>query len=161
MGWVRDKGSTCKVSNPPVFFADSPFAQGGLLGGATADGSARKVSTLSASLRSAPFPAGDGPPLSASQTFPPHAGESPQGEGFGGPTGSGSARYASTSSVAAIAAPPSPQGEGFKRPAFGACGCPAQSACAKLAKLHRAITVFLDNPLKNLYNRLRKYIILR
>ena len=50
--------------------------------GATANGSAHNASTSSGSLHSPPFPAGDGPPLSASQTFPPRAGESPQGEGF-------------------------------------------------------------------------------
>ena len=38
--------------------------------------------TSSASLRSAPFSPEDGPLLSAAPTFPPRAGELPQGEGL-------------------------------------------------------------------------------
>ena len=42
----------------------------------------RFLDTSSASLRSAPFSPEDGPLLSAAPTFPPRAGESPQGEGL-------------------------------------------------------------------------------
>ena len=42
----------------------------------------RFLDTSSALLRSAPFSPEDGPLLSAAPTFPPRAGESPQGEGL-------------------------------------------------------------------------------